>query len=221
MSDSGKQARPATEAPAAASEVPQQQVPTPMKAERQGALRQIHRSLKAWRSETADEELAERAEEPQAEGDTEGAKEEDPSAEGEADAEPEQVATKRDDGAPMKASVLRQVLRKSAHGLTSAVSRKVFRAKPGGKGDSAALTAGHVAKKPPGLKKGERSGGHAFGNKEKRLPEKDAAGKAITYTEYDVNKYDGVNRDAERVVVGSDGRHWYTGDHYGSFTEVK
>jgi ribonuclease T1 len=78
-----------------------------------------------------------------------------------------------------------------------------------------------VAKKPPALKKGERSGGTSFQNKEGLLPKQDAAGKAITYTEYDVNAYDGVKRDAERVVVGSDGRHWYTGDHYKSFTEIK
>lgn len=94
-------------------------------------------------------------------------------------------------------------------------------ARPANKAAAQALAGGAIAKKPPKLKKGERSGGSAFGNKEGLLPKQDAAGKAITYTEYDVNAYDGVNRDAERVVVGSDGRCWYTADHYKSFTEIK
>jgi guanyl-specific ribonuclease Sa len=93
-------------------------------------------------------------------------------------------------------------------------------AKPGNKAASQALTSGVVAKKPPALKSGERSGGTGFGNREGLLPADDG-GKPITYTEYDVNSYDGKKRDAERIVVGSDGRHWYTSDHYASFSEVK
>jgi hypothetical protein len=93
-------------------------------------------------------------------------------------------------------------------------------ARPADKAAAQALETGVIGKKPPKLKKGERSGGTSFGNKEGLLP-KDAAGKAVTYTEYDVNAYDGVNRDAERLVVGSDGRCWYTADHYKSFTEIK
>jgi guanyl-specific ribonuclease Sa len=34
-------------------------------------------------------------------------------------------------------------------------------------------------------------------------------------------KAEGRNRGAERLVTGSDGRAWYTGDHYRTFTEVK
>ncbi|MCA1665759.1 MAG: hypothetical protein LC659_16070, partial [Myxococcales bacterium] len=94
-------------------------------------------------------------------------------------------------------------------------------ARPADKAAARALTVGATGKKPPILKKGERSGGVPFGNKEGLLPKQDAAGKALTYSEYDVNVYDGVKRDAERVVVGSDGRCWYTADHYKSFTEVK
>jgi hypothetical protein len=94
-------------------------------------------------------------------------------------------------------------------------------AKPANKAAAQALTNGVTGKKPPKLKKNERAGGFPFGNYEGRLPKQDAAGKAITYTEYDVNGYNGAKRDAERVVVGSDGRCWYTSDHYGSFTEVK
>ena len=94
-------------------------------------------------------------------------------------------------------------------------------ARPADKTAANALANGAITKKPPKLKKGERAGGSTFGNKEGLLPKQDAAGKAITYKEYDVNAYDGVNRDAERVVVGSDGRCWYTADHYKSFTEIK
>ena len=92
---------------------------------------------------------------------------------------------------------------------------------PGSKGAAQGLTSGVVNKKPPALKKGERAGGFPFGNKEKRLDAQDKAGKPITYTEYDVNAYNGTKRDAERIVIGSDGRCWYTADHYGTFTEVK
>jgi guanyl-specific ribonuclease Sa len=54
------------------------------------------------------------------------------------------------------------------------------------------------------------------------LPATAPDGSPITYTEYDVNPYTrGVNRGAERVVVGSDGKAYYTNDHYTTFTEVK
>ncbi|MDA0866333.1 MAG: DUF4157 domain-containing protein, partial [Cyanobacteria bacterium] len=54
---------------------------------------------------------------------------------------------------------------------------------------------------------------------------------ALTFMEYDANAWDGVpydevtktgGRDAERIVVGSDGRVWFTGGHYavGSFEEL-
>ena len=41
------------------------------------------------------------------------------------------------------------------------------------------------------------------------------------HQEFDVNPYQrGVNRGAERLVVGSDGRAYYTSDHYRTFTEI-
>ena len=45
---------------------------------------------------------------------------------------------------------------------------------------------------------------------------------ALTFMEYDVNEYDGVQRDAERIVEASNGRIFYTSDHYavGSFEEL-
>ncbi len=65
-------------------------------------------------------------------------------------------------------------------------------------------------------------GGRRFGNFEGLLPKKDKSGKRIDYQEWDVNpKTQGKNRGAERLITGSDGKGYYTGDHYGSFIEVK
>jgi len=42
----------------------------------------------------------------------------------------------------------------------------------------------------------------------------------MNYTEWDVNPFiKGVNRGTERVVIGSDGSAYYTGDHYESFLQ--
>ncbi|GAA4411110.1 hypothetical protein GCM10023187_36480 [Nibrella viscosa] len=65
-------------------------------------------------------------------------------------------------------------------------------------------------------------GGRRFGNFENHLPRQDVSGRRIEYQEWDVNpKVQGRNRGAERLVTGSDGRAWYTRDHYNSFVEVK
>jgi ribonuclease T1 len=65
-------------------------------------------------------------------------------------------------------------------------------------------------------------GGRRFGNFENHLPRSDADGKPIRYQEWDVNpKVRGRNRGTERLITGSDGRAWYTNDHYNSFVEVK
>lgn len=65
-------------------------------------------------------------------------------------------------------------------------------------------------------------GGIPFGNREKRLPATDSTGKAVVYQEWDVNpKKSGQSRDAERIVTGSDGSAWYTGDHYDTFTRMR
>ncbi|WP_144776873.1 ribonuclease domain-containing protein [Marinobacter maritimus] len=54
------------------------------------------------------------------------------------------------------------------------------------------------------------------------LPRAGPNGKKITYKEYDVNKFvKGRNRGAERIVVGSNGRAYYTNNHYKTFTEMK
>ncbi|WP_227998642.1 ribonuclease domain-containing protein [Nocardia australiensis] len=69
----------------------------------------------------------------------------------------------------------------------------------------------------PGTKGGDR-----WMNRGGDLPAKDAAGKAVTYQEWDVNpKQPSHSRDAERIVTGSDDSVWYTGDHYKTFTRMR
>ncbi|MEU2178660.1 ribonuclease domain-containing protein [Nocardia sp. NPDC019219] len=69
----------------------------------------------------------------------------------------------------------------------------------------------------PGTKGGER-----WQNRGRDLPTTDGSGKPITYQEWDVNpKQPGRSRDAERIVTGSDGSAWYTGDHYQTFTRMR
>ncbi|QDQ96739.1 ribonuclease domain-containing protein [Tomitella fengzijianii] len=73
------------------------------------------------------------------------------------------------------------------------------------------------AAEAPGTKGGQR-----FGNRENRLPQRDAGGDRIRYSEWDVNpKKPGQGRDAERIVTGDEGSAWYTGDHYSTFTRMR
>jgi guanyl-specific ribonuclease Sa len=70
---------------------------------------------------------------------------------------------------------------------------------------------------PPGYE-----GGRRFGNYERRLPERDASNHRIDYQEWDVHPHlERRNRGAERLITGSDGRAWFTADHYATFVEVK
>lgn len=62
---------------------------------------------------------------------------------------------------------------------------------------------------------GKSIGGDTFGNYEGRLP----TGKGITYREADCY-YNGKKRNAYRLVYSSEGRVWYTEDHYNTFTEL-
>ncbi len=73
--------------------------------------------------------------------------------------------------------------------------------------------------KIPGTKKGDVE----FKNREGKLPKTDADGKPITYKEYDINPAPpkGQTRGTERMVKGSDGKVYYTDDHYKTFTEIE
>lgn len=65
-------------------------------------------------------------------------------------------------------------------------------------------------------------GGRKFGNYEKLLPQKDENGRRINYQEWHVNpKKQGRNRGVERLVTGSDGRAYFTKNHYKSFINVE
>jgi ribonuclease T1 len=65
-------------------------------------------------------------------------------------------------------------------------------------------------------------GGRKFKNLEQQLPKTDNTSRRINYQEWDVNpKQQGRNRGSERLVTGSDGRAWFTNNHYRSFVEVK
>lgn len=64
-------------------------------------------------------------------------------------------------------------------------------------------------------------GGRKFGNYENLLPKKDNNGRRINYQEWDVNpKKEGRNRGAERLITGSDGKAYFTKNHYKSFVEI-
>jgi len=54
------------------------------------------------------------------------------------------------------------------------------------------------------------------------LPPTDGHGNAITYREWDVNSRPTSGpRDAQRLVTGSDGSAYYTGDHYQTFEQIR
>jgi ribonuclease T1 len=74
---------------------------------------------------------------------------------------------------------------------------------------------------PPGVRGGTRFANDGRGRGEV-LPRVGRDGAAISYQEFDVHPYQpGVNRGAERLVHGSDGKIFYTDDHYDSFKEVR
>ncbi len=74
---------------------------------------------------------------------------------------------------------------------------------------------------PEGYVGGRRFGNYGRGG-EQKLPERSAQGRKIDYREWDIHpKVPGRNRGAERLVTGSDGRAYYTADHYCSFTEMR
>ncbi len=62
---------------------------------------------------------------------------------------------------------------------------------------------------------GKSIGGDHFGNYDEKLP----VGKGISYREADCY-YTKGKRNAYRVIYSSDGRVWYTEDHYNTFVEL-
>lgn len=73
---------------------------------------------------------------------------------------------------------------------------------------------------PPGFKGGgifENDGRHGG----QVLSRVDKAGNPITYKKYDVNPFQkGVGRGEQRLVLGSNGKSYYTKDHFKTFTSI-
>ncbi len=63
---------------------------------------------------------------------------------------------------------------------------------------------------------GAAIGGDRFGNREGILPDN----PGVTYTECDIDTDGYGSRGARRLVFSSDGRYFYTDDHYETFTEL-
>jgi guanyl-specific ribonuclease Sa len=74
---------------------------------------------------------------------------------------------------------------------------------------------------PPGYVGGRRYANDGRDDGQ-QLDTTDARGRPIRYREWDVNPWrEGVNRGPERLVTGSDGRSYYTRDHYRTFVEIQ
>jgi hypothetical protein len=110
---------------------------------------------------------------------------------------------------------------------TTATSGAVIQMKkPGSKAEATALTTGNISRKTgEDLPAGQRHFGYHGGIELKQqLRNSKDTNIPSSFTEYDVNpKKAGQSRDAERIVVGDNGRIWYTNRHYavGSFVEIK
>lgn len=59
-----------------------------------------------------------------------------------------------------------------------------------------------------------------WNNYDSQLPSVNYEGNQIAYKEFDVNHFSGGIRDSNRFAVGSDGKVYYTYDHYSSFVEI-
>lgn len=63
-------------------------------------------------------------------------------------------------------------------------------------------------------------GGRVFENREHHLPSVDESNHLIVYQEFDIHpKIKGVNRGAERIIIGSNLARYYTSNHYKTFIE--
>lgn len=112
----------------------------------------------------------------------------------------------------------------SGASVSLGTSASAVRAEPDQIPKAARETLAYIRKHqsaPPGYVGGRRFGNYGRGG-EQKLPVQDAQGRTIQYQEWDIHpKIKGRNRGPERLVTGSDGRAWYTADHYFSFTELR
>lgn len=64
--------------------------------------------------------------------------------------------------------------------------------------------------------------GETWHNRAGQLAPVDQTGTPITYREWDVDpEQESPDRDADRIVTGSDRSAWYSGDHYRTFTRMR
>jgi hypothetical protein len=86
---------------------------------------------------------------------------------------------------------------------------------------AAAYAAANGGAKQPGYAGNKPYGNNGKLPKDMVLPRKDAAGNPIHYREYDINPTPAppATRDALRIVIGSDGRTFYTATHYTKFVK--
>ena len=67
-----------------------------------------------------------------------------------------------------------------------------------------------------------------YRNRDGKLPKRDANGNRITYRKADIDRNpspaqraNGATRSSRRLIKGSDGKYYYTHDHYKTFSEIK
>ena len=54
------------------------------------------------------------------------------------------------------------------------------------------------------------------------LPQKDGLGRKISYREYDIKpRLKGQSRGSQRIVIGTNGKSYYTSNHYKTFTPIE
>jgi guanyl-specific ribonuclease Sa len=58
---------------------------------------------------------------------------------------------------------------------------------------------------------------HTFENRERRLPHEDRG----WYAAYDVRRPSSRGRGPQRLIVGRDGKVWFTSDHYDHFVRLR
>ena len=73
---------------------------------------------------------------------------------------------------------------------------------------------------PKGYKGGRKFDNDGRGGGQK-LPTYDSSGNRINYREYDINPYAKGERGINRLVIGTDGKAWYTQDHYMTFSSIE
>jgi guanyl-specific ribonuclease Sa len=111
--------------------------------------------------------------------------------------------------------------------ISSSFNAPIQMVKPASKAEALNIAGTNTSNKkgkklPAGMRFRGKHGGVEL--KEQLVEQGETMPDNLTFEECDVNtKIAGQDRDAERIIIGSDGRVWYTDQHYakGSFVELK